>query len=54
MEEERWLNVRRRGGSMVGGEVAQWRRRDGSMQEERWFNVRRRGGSMVAHLTANL
>jgi hypothetical protein len=38
MEVERWLNVRRRGGSM---------------EEERWLNVRRRGGSMVAHLTAN-
>jgi hypothetical protein len=36
--EERWLNVRRRGGSMeeerwlnLGGEVAQWRRRGGSI-----------------------
>jgi hypothetical protein len=30
--------VRRRGGSMLGGEVAQWRRRGGSMKEERWLN----------------
>ncbi len=45
MEEERWLNVRRRGGSIEeerwlngGGEVAQWRRRGGSIEEERWLN----------------
>jgi hypothetical protein len=38
MKEEKWLNVRRRGGSMLGGEVAQFRRRGGSMQEERWLN----------------
>ncbi len=54
MEEERWLNFRRRGGSMLGGEVAQWRRRGGSMlggevaqclggEVAQW---RRRGGSM--------
>jgi hypothetical protein len=31
---------RRRGGSMLGGEVAQWRRRGGSMKEERWLSGR--------------
>ncbi len=31
---------------MLGGAVAQWRRRGGSMEEERWLNARRRGGSM--------
>jgi hypothetical protein len=30
-KEERWLNTRRRGGSMEGGEVAQ-------CKEERWLN----------------
>jgi hypothetical protein len=45
---------------MVGGELAQWRRKGGSMEKERWLNERgvvaqwnRRGGSTVAHLTAN-
>ncbi len=28
-------SARRRGGSVVGGEVAQWRRRGGSVEEER-------------------
>jgi hypothetical protein len=32
------IAYRRRGGSMVGGEVAQWWRRGGSMVEERWLN----------------
>ncbi len=34
----------RRGGSVVGGEVAQWRRRGGSVEEERWPS----GGGEVA------
>jgi hypothetical protein len=34
-QEERWLNVRRRGDSIKG---------------ERWLNVRRRGGSMLGEV----
>jgi hypothetical protein len=35
------------------GEVAQWRRRGGSIRKRGGSMARRRGGSMVAHLTAN-
>ncbi len=39
--------TRRRGGSMVGGEVAQWRWRGGSMLGGEVAQWRRRGGSML-------